>query len=417
VTTIVPALTDFDPQSAAFFEDRHAWYRRLRDEAPVYLFEVAKQPERSLCLLTRYQDVVDAFLDRRLVREYSMPRAAGEAARSEAPVTFRSVTSHWMVYRDPPQHIRLRGPVNRSFAQLTPRFEPLVRQIVSELLDGFTGRAEIDLIRDVAFAVPARTICAVVGVQLDDLDDFRRWMRGFNGALERRDDVAAWRQADAVCTELAAQLRDIVRPGPGRQPTVFMEQVRQLGGDPTRVADEEMIANLMLVLFAGHETTLNLIGNTVLLLLQHPEQRQRLEANPALIESAIEEVLRFEAPVQMTYRGPTEDIDLHGICVPARTKVALVLGSASRDPTFCPDPDAFDIGRGPTAHLAFGHGPHYCPGAALGRLEARIAVGELFRRFPDLQATDSAIRWRRSLTYRALEQFLVHLKRSTPSRK
>lgn len=407
---ILPAQ-QLDPYSREnLVERRHEFYRFLRNHSPVYLHQCA-DPRQTLCLITGYAEVAAAFCDPRLKREFGVPRYAGPA-RAENPTsaTFESAIASWMVYRDAPRHFSLRNPFNVALQAHTRHLADLVRATVAEQLSHFSSGSVVDLLDTLAFATPARLITRLAGIDLAEhggLATFRRWISFINAALEHSSDELAWQRADEVTAELhEISARAIARTRHGDcEP--FLGTLLAAIGTPASVSDRELLGNLVLFLLAGHETTMNLIANSFWCLLNNPDQLQHMLDRPELIPAAVEECLRYEPAVSATYRGVTVDTELQGVLVPAKTRVALVLGSSGRDQLVFDQPDIFDIQRESKRNLAFGYQVHYCPGAALGRLETECCLREFFQRFPRTRLVDKHADWKPILTYRALEQLPV----------
>lgn len=396
-----------NPYAPETLDRRYDWYQTLREEAPVHLYHHPTDSRRDLALVTRYDDILACFVDSRLFREAGLPRYIGTARADASALPFSQAFQHWMVYRDPPHHLRLRRPMHLSLKQQAEVLQPAVKAIVSKLLEQVAEIADdgrVDLIPKLAFGTPATVVCQLVGLT-PDLTDFRRWMSGFSGALERADDPVAWDEADRVTLEMHEALTDAVR----HPRTAFMTQLMSENGEPAQLAESELVANLMLFLFAGHETTLNLIANSIYCLLAHPHLLAQVRANPNLVPDVVEEALRFEAAVQMTYRFAATDLTLGGIPIPARMRVALVLASGNRDERVFVDANRFAPQPRQRVHLAFGYGPHFCTGAPLGRLEAVVAIQQLLDRFPNLELAMDRPNWKLSMTYRTMHSLLVKL--------
>lgn len=357
----------FDPRSHELHEDPFPTYRRLRDEFPLYHNETG-----GFWALSRFEDVRAAVHDPATFSSARGITLTETAFRNALPT---------MITMDPPRHDELRTLVKRSF---TPRrIEGLtsrVRAVARELLDGFSERGHCDLVAEFAGPLPTIVIAELLGVPGEDRDMFRRC----SDAVVRGDseDPALRAAAADAGAELAAYFAEVIaerRRSPGDD--LVTELVRTQVDDRS-LSDEELLGFCFLLLAAGNETTMNLIGNAAVLLARHPDQRAMLADDPALLGSAVEEFLRFESPVQALVRTVTRTVELHGGRVPEGAKVVLVLGAASRDDREFDDPDRFDILRGSERHLAFGLGPHYCLGAALARMEAKVAFEELLARIP-----------------------------------
>jgi cytochrome P450 len=303
---------------------------------------------------------------------------------------FFAFVANRMVFTDPPQHTRLRRLTCTAF---TPHVIEGMRDHIQAVVDGFLDRAQeqgrMDLIADLAFPLPATIIAELLGVPPADRDRLKQWSDAFILIISSDPHaipVAVFERAARAADELTAYFRAIVdqrRAAPRHDLLTMLEQAQEADG--SRLSDDELFATANILMVAGHETTTNLIGNGTLALLRHPDQLQKLRDDPSLLPSAVEELLRYDSPVQAVYRVAAEDLELAGRQVRKGQVVHLVLGAANRDPAHFPDPDRLDVTRSPGRHLAFGQGPHFCLGSPLARLEAGIALRSLLDRFPDLR--------------------------------
>jgi cytochrome P450 len=308
-----------------------------------------------------------------------------------------------MLVMDPPDHTRVRGLVNKAF---TPRRVASLRQhiegIVDELLGSVAGRGTLDVIADLAAPLPAFVIAELLGVPRQDYPQFKAWsndLLALAGGLNRDDALGRFRHGlDA----LLGYLRKIIsaRRKEPRDDLISAMIAAQEAQDA--LSDSELLATCNLLLLAGHETTTNLIGNGLLALLRNPAELARLRAEPGLLRSGIEEMLRYDSPVQATVRIPTEEIELAGQRIAAGALVVVGIGAANRDPAAFPDPDRFDVARGENRHLAFGFGTHFCLGAPLARLEGEIAFRALLDRFPNLRLSTADVTYRPNVLLRGL---------------
>jgi cytochrome P450 len=316
-----------------------------------------------------------------------------------------------MLSTDGARHTRLRSLVSKAF---TPRavasMRPTIAALVNQLLDEAQARGPLDLMRDLAAPLPVAVIAAMLGVPDADRSKFKHW----SDDVAATTDIAAIR-SEAILTraataykELSAYFRDLVgrmRSGRGAGLLGAMAAAEEAGD---RLTEDELYANAILLLNAGHETTTNLIGNGTLALLHHPDQWQRLVADPALIEGAVEELLRYDSPVQFTNRRALEDIELGSHHIAKGQKVLAVLGAANRDPTMFPEPDRLDVARAEAAHhVAFGQGPHYCLGAPLARLEGQVTFDTLVRRYSKLRLEGETPVYRDNFNLRGLKMLPV----------
>jgi cytochrome P450 len=388
-----------NPMDPAFVADPYPTYHRLRAEDPVH------HSPLGFWVLTRYDDVIAALRDPRLAKEAI---AAWVAARFGAPMPALGLS---MLDRDPPDHTRLRGLVSKAF---TPRvvegLRPHIQQIVDGLLDRAQDAGALDLIEGFAYPLPVIVICEMLGVPVADHERFKGWSldiaRGLDSVLLPTDSDVP-RRSMAARTALADYFRELIarRRAAPRSDLLSGLIAAEEAGD--KLSENELLATCILLLIAGHETTVNLIGNGTLALLRHPDQLRLLRENPGLIGSAIEELLRFDGPVQRTARIPSEDVLIAGHTIARGEMVMPFIGAADRDPAQFPDPDRLDITRTDNRHIAFGWGIHFCLGAPLARIEGQIAIGTLVRRLPKLALATEAPEFRQSLTLRGLASLPV----------
>jgi len=383
-----------DFSDPAFQADPHPEYARWRRETPVR--RVLLPSGVTVWLVTRYEDARQALSDPRLSKAIHWGEGADPIA---------AATSRHMLSADPPDHTRLRRLVSGAFT--TRRIEalrPRIEEITDELLAAMTGRDRVDLIDAFAFPLPIQVICELLGVPAADRDSFRAWTTVIVGGTQTRDQ-----QHDAM-RAMASYIRDLIaerRTHGGADLLSGLVEVRDAGD---RLSSDELSSMVFLLLIAGHETTVNLIGNGVHLLLAQRDRWDRLRADPALLPGAIEEFLRFEGPVETsTYRFATEDLELGGSAIGAGEPVLVSLLAADRDESRFPDHDELRFDRTQNPHLAFGHGIHYCLGAPLARLEAQVAFGKLLARFPELKLAVPADRltWRPGYLIRGLHDLPV----------
>ena len=389
----------FNPMDPTFVADPYPTYRQLRAEDPVH------HSPMGFWVLTRYDDVVAALRDPRLAKEAI---AAFVAARFGAPVP---ITGLSMLDRDPPDHTRLRSLVSKAF---TPRvvegLRPRIQQIVDGLLRRALEKGSMDLIEEFAYPIPVNVICEMLGVPVEDHERFKGWSldiaRGLDSILLPRDSEVPKRSV-ASRTALAEYFRELIakRRASPRSDLLSALIAAEEAGD--KLSENELLATCILLLIAGHETTVNLIGNGTLALLRHPDQLRRLRENPALIGTAVEELLRFDGPVQRTARIPSEDVVIDGHTIAKGEMVMPFIGAADRDPAQFPDPDRLDIGRTDNRHIAFGWGIHFCLGAPLARVEGQLAINTLVQRLPSLALATDAPEFRESLTLRGLKSLPV----------
>jgi hypothetical protein len=374
-----PAAFD-DP---AFQTDPYPTYAWMRAHEPVGVREA--EPDLVYWVM-RYDDCVGVLRDPR----FSSAREIGGLHGLGVPERFRrlgALLANMMLLKDEPDHLRLRGLVNKAFTpRVVERARPRVEALVDQLLDEVVaqGTSRMDVIRDVATPLPVMVIAELLGVPVDDLGRFKQWSDEISVLIDGSVRMAGIPQAADSMGELGEYLRGVMAARRREPQPDLMSALLAARDREDRLTEDELIANCVLLLLAGHETTNNLIGNGVFALLRHPEELARLRNDPALAASAAEECLRYDAPIQLTSRKALEDVRIGDVVVEKGAEVDVFLGSANRDAAQFAEPDRFDVGRRATNHLSFGHGAHFCLGAPLARLEGEIALRRLAQRMPQL---------------------------------
>jgi vitamin D3 1,25-hydroxylase len=381
----------------AFWRDPYPAYAELRNAAPV---REVQRPEGSMWLLSRYADVRAALADSRLSKDWR--HTLPPEARAEAPAT----NIPMMLLLDPPEHTRLRKLVSRSFTvRRMEELRPRVEQIAGELLDALPPTGRVDIMAEYAFLLPVLVICELLGVPAEDRDEFAAWSNTMVDNSTQEESMAAMGQLSAYLGRLIERKRE--------QPDdALISALIEVAEDEDRLSHEELVAMAMMLLIAGHETTVNLIGNGLLALLTHPEQRALLRERPDLLPSAVEEFLRWDSPVHSTpVRFAAEDVEYSGVTIPAGSVVTLSLAAANRDPGRFADADEVRVDRDASGHVAFGHGLHHCLGAQLARIEGQEALGLLLARRPEIALAVEAgeLIYRRSSLVRGLTELPVEL--------
>ncbi|MCU1651044.1 MAG: Cytochrome [Pseudonocardia sp.] len=419
MTSTAPGRTGYGDQviqlDDSFTADPHVLYELLRQERPV---TQARMPlGMRIWLVTRYDDVRAALVDPRLAKDSGGLNEIFERRTHDAQHRARlsqELSAH-MLNSDPPDHTRLRRLVSRGFtARAIGRLRPRIEQIAAELTEAMAARlaavgsgadaAAVDLIDAFAFPLPMTVICEILGVPGGRRYDFRAWSNTLLSSAPLEERAAAAAAMAQYLTQLVADKR--AHPGED-----VLSAVVAASEDADQLSDHEAVSMAFLLLVAGHETTVNLIGNGMLALLRNPGQLEQLRADPSLVPSAVEEFLRLDGPVNLaTMRFSAEPVTIAGTEIPAGEIVLLALGSANRDPAHYERPDELDVRRG-TGNLAFGHGIHHCLGAPLARLEGEIAFRALLDRFPDLELAGEPgeLSWRNSTLFRGLDRLPVRL--------
>jgi cytochrome P450 len=403
-------IKDGELTSPAFRADPYPTYARWRAESPVCR---AKLPDKqTVWLVSRYDDAVTVLKDPRFANDREKVLTPAQAARLPWTPSVVKRLSRMMLNLDAPDHTRLRALVHKAFTPgLVANMLGRIQTLTDELLDAVQGRGHMDLIRDYALPLPATIIAEMLGVPVRDRHKFHRWSNALVLASGSKWGMLMMAHPMWAFLHYIRKLVKVRQADP-RDDLISALVQAQEGGD--RLSEDEMLAMIFLLLVAGHETTLNLIGNGALALLEHPAELDRLRENPDLIKLAVEELLRYDSAVQMSYeRYAREELTIAGVTISQGETVHALLGSANRDERYFERPDDLDITREPNRHLAFGQGVHYCVGAPLARLEGQIAINTLLRRFPDLRLAvpSHALRRRRGLGLRGLASLPVLLSR------
>lgn len=365
----------YDPFSHELHDDPYPVYRTLRDGYPLYYCET-----RRCWVLSRFGDVWQAVHD---PATFSSAKGIFPGMGDASP---EDVVFPVMIMMDPPRHTQLRSLVNRAFTrrQIMER-EAAIQTIARELVGTLADKGEGDLVEDLARPLPTIVIADLLGVPRDDRADFRHWSDQI--VQDNPDDPEVAMRALVASAKLYAYFQELVADRRRLPRDDLVTALIEAEIDGQRLSEEELLGMCVLLLVAGNETTTNLVSNSAVLFSEHPDQGKAVAADPTLLAVAIDECLRFDSPVQALARTLTQDVELHGQRIAAGEKVLLVYGSANRDEREFDEPDIFAIDRVVERQLAFGHGIHFCLGAPLARLEARIAFSELYSRSPDWRVT------------------------------
>ena len=384
----------YNPLSDRTAQDPYPVYAALRERDPVHRSRLM-----NAWMFARHADVDAILRDHRSFG--SDPRKGTLTARQQAMLPAPDELT--MLLLDPPDHRRLRALVNKAF---TPRavaaLEPRIRATLAALLDDIDDPGGFDLIRAVAHPLPVIAIAEMLGVPPGDRARFAVWSAQRARLLEPTVSYRERRAAEVATAEFDAFFRAVIeqrRAVPGDDIVSALVEAEDEG---ERLTERETLNMLRLLLIAGNETTTNLIGNGMLALLRNPDQLRRLREDPGLIPSAVEELLRFDSPVQATFRRALADCEVNGFELRRRDNLVVLVGSANRDPDAFADPDRLDVGRGEAAHLSFGRGIHHCLGAPLARLQGRIVLEMLLERFPRIELRGGRPRFRKSIVLRGL---------------
>lgn len=398
----------YDPRHRDVIADPYPAFRRLQDEDPAHPSEVL-----GGWVLTRFDDVKAGLGDPRLSSDRITPflehHARAERPAREGLDALARLVPLWAVFTDPPRHTRLRGLMNKAFTtRAVERVRPRIVALVDDLIDRARPRGRMDVVRDVAYPLPITVIAELIGVPPEASDEFKRWsddLAVFIGSALSTPDK--YERAGRSISAMAEYFRRLIvaRRAQPRDDILSSLLAAEERGDV--LSEDELVATCIMLLFAGHETTTNLIANGLLALLRHPAEAEALRAAPGLAAAAVEEVLRYDGPTQAMVRVALEDITVHERRIRRGDRVFLLLNAANRDPRRFADPDRLDIRRPDNRHVAFGAGPHFCLGAPLARLEAQIALPALLTRLPGLSLEREAPEWLPSLVFRGMRALPV----------
>lgn len=377
-----PPGVHYDPRDRATINDPVPALRTLQDKAPVYWCEALRG-----WVITRYDDVKAVLRNEDFSADRITPFYEAQPPERQAPIQqLIRYLNTWVAFKDPPEHTRLRKLMKTVFTPDTVAGQrSVVEKSVQRLIDRLEDRHEFDFITEYAYPLPAMVILDLLGLPEEDMEDLKDWsnkMQLFIGSATTSPHKYDLAEEGAIA--MAAYFREAIREReqhPGNDLITHLLALREVDDALT---EDEVIGTSMLFLFGGHETTTNLIGNGVRALLNHPAERQRLLADPALIDSAIEEILRYDGPTGASVRLVKHSHTMQGVRLSAGQRVFVMINAANHDPRAFEYPERFDITRSPNPHLTFNYGPHFCMGAPLARLEGQVAIGELLRRMPGL---------------------------------
>jgi len=379
-------MTISDWASPAFLADPYPFYRDLRENDPVHFDE-----SREVWMLMRYTDISEVLHDD--------VRFSAELGPSNS-----------MLVTDPPEHTRLRGLVNKAFTAKTVQgLRPRIEEIVGGLLDAVEGRSGMDVIAEFAYPLPITVIAEMLGVEPAQRDFFRRVSEQVAFSLGPAADPHAGDRANEGRTELVHYFEELIAKRRAEPRDDLVSALIRAEEEGDLLSHSELLAMLVLLLIGGHETTVNLIANGLLALLRNPDQLDLFSRQEGSERQAVEELLRYDSPVQYTGRVVTRDVEMRGKRIRAGDRVRLILASANRDEEIFEGGERLDITRDPCLHLSFGIGTHFCLGAQLARLEGAIALAALVRRFPNLRLTGQELAWRPAPVLRGLEALPVAL--------
>jgi cytochrome P450 len=420
IDTVTSATTDpasarpvFDPFDPHWASDPFPLYAELRQRAPIH------RNELGFWVVARHADCLAVLRDRRSssdslnVAVERMPEGFRTPIAEDDEVARAMLEMRPFLFRDPPDHTRLRGLVSKAF---TPKVVESLRSrtqlVVDELIDAAFDAGEVDLVEAFAYPLPVRVICDLLGVPHEDHDRFKTWSDALARGLDpdfllSPEVIEARGEAILQFSQYFFELLAERRRAPGED---LLSRLVEAEDGATVLSEGELLSTCILLLVAGHETTVNLISGGILALLRHPDQLERFRTDPDVNRTAIEEMLRYVSPVQLTGRALLEDCEFGGVEFQAGDFAMLLIGSGNHDPAQFEDPEAFDIGRNPNPHLGFGFGIHHCLGAPLARMESQVALNALVRRAPALAMTVDDVTYKTTVVLRGLESLPVSMR-------
>ncbi len=401
-------MFEFNPLSPEFKSNPYPFYETLRTTAPLVYWE-----QWNMWFVTHYDTSVALLKDNRLGHELLsvMTReqlGVGEPPANQIPLV--EMQSAWMLFRDPPTHTRLRMLVHKAFTpRMIEQLRTRIQSITDSLVDAALAQGEMDVIADLAAPLPVMVIAEMLGVPESDRHLFPGWSRDLAYTLELTEAADIYDKAAVASVDFSAYLRDLAHARRKNPQPDLMSALVAAEDQGDKLTEQELISTCILLLLAGHETTTNLIGNGILALLRNPDQLEKLKAQPELGRSAIEELLRYDSPVQMTGRAALHDVEFDGRQIKQGMQVSFMLGAANHDPAVFENPEKLDITRDPNPHLSFSNGIHYCLGAPLARMEGQIAIQTLLRCAPEISLLNDNPTYRETWVLRGLEALSVKL--------
>ncbi len=401
-------MFDFNPLSPEFKANPYPFYDMLRANAPLFYWD-----QWNMWFVTDYAVSTALLKDNRLGHELLSVMTREELGWTEPPASQMPLVEMqrgWMLFRDPPTHTRLRMLVHKAFTpRMIEQLRARIQSVTDSLLDAAQAEGKLDVVADLAVPLPVMVIADMLGVPESDRELFRNWSRDLAYTLELTDSQEIYEMGARATVSFSAYLRDLANERRKQPQADLMSALVAAEDAGDKLTEQELISTCILLLVAGHETTTNLIGNGLFALLRNPEQLAKLRANPALGKTTIEELLRYDSPVQMTSRAALQDVEFKGQHIRKGTQVSFMLGAANHDPAQFEQPGTLDITRDPNPHLSFSNGIHYCLGAPLARLEGQIAIQTLLQRAPELTLLEDNPTYRETWVLRGLHSLPVSM--------
>lgn len=381
--------------SSSFLENPYPFYDEIRETSPIYWLSSITHKG---WFVTGYEEAVKILKDKRFQIRKPLPRNTKEYSE------LKSIQEHMMLYKNPPEHTRLRKLFQKPFSeQQIQQLKPVIRKTVHDLLDQVEEKGKMEIIRDFAFPLPSMIIAELLGIPNEDRLKMKEWTNDLLGVIDLTRTNQTLHNGNEIAIQIQQYFNKLLLERRQKPKHDLISEILKFD----ELTEDEKMSSIILLMIAGHETTVNLIANSILTFLNHLDQLELLRQNPSLISSAIEECLRFESPTQITARYANENVKIGEIEIKRGEQVYIVLGAANRDPNKFEHPHQFQITRYPNPHLAFGSGIHYCLGSQLARLEAQIAVKSIFERFSNLALEEETIKWRKLIGFRALQALPV----------
>ncbi|MBD2339097.1 cytochrome P450 [Calothrix sp. FACHB-156] len=395
----------FNPFLPEFRNNPYPYYERLRSQDPIHFSFM------GTWVITRYTDAVAVLRD---------PRFSVDMRRwgNYQDIRFREtqgelgplgrITSKWMLFIDPPDHIRLKRLASKAFTpQIVENLRPYIAEIVDTKLNQVASRGKLDVVADLAHPLPFVVIAQMLGVPPEDREKLQKWSDDMALCLDPMMSIDIFEHLNQVVIEFAEYFRNLIAQRRQQRQDDLLSALITARDEQDQLTEEELLGTCILLFVAGHETTVKLISNGVLALLNHPDQMAKLKQEPTLIESAVEELLRYDSPVQLTVRTATEDVEIGGKTIRQGQQVFICLGSVHRDPAEFVNADQLDITRQDNRHLAFSYGIHACLGNVLARVQAQVAINALIQRFSHFQIATEKLEWHKTIILRGLKSLPV----------
>ncbi|MEW9670437.1 cytochrome P450 [Ammoniphilus sp. 3BR4] len=391
-----PIMTD------EFFQNPYPSYERMRAIHPLYKHASGKYPG---WYVTGYEEALNILKDARFQNRSPLPPTASKYEG------LKNSQNHMMLFKNPPEHTRLRTLVGQAFSQRAiEKYRTFIEETAHTLLKDSKKTGKLDVVTDFAFPLASLVIAKILGIPEKDRQAFRDWAFILIQGIDLTRTRFVLTEANDTIVRLSSYFREFIQERKQRPQDDLVSLLTQTSETENGLTDDEIISTCILLLIAGHETTVNLLSNAMVGLLHHPDQLAALKANPSLIETAVEEFLRYESPTQMTARMASEDIELNGCLIQKGEQVYVLLGAANRDPRKFLNPEKLDITRNPNPHLAFGYGTHFCLGSTLARMEARLALPALLNEIPNFELDSKNLPWRNLVGFRSLENLPIIFK-------